>query len=205
MKILGLTGGMGMGKTTVARMFRRAGFPVFDSDAAVHRLQGPGGAAVDAIARLVPAALLPAHAQGEKEVGAAIDRAVLRKAVMADPALIGKLEKILHPLVFAARDRFLTRCRRRGVRWVVLDVPLLFETGGEKRCDLVVVVSAPRLTQIRRIARRRSMGAVEAARMIARQMPDSEKRRRADVVIRTGLSILDTRRQVNRLVRERLS
>ena len=197
MKVLGLTGGMGMGKTTVARMFRQAGVPVFDSDATVHRLQGPGGAAVVPIGKLVPAALVR-NADGEFS----LDRQELRKAVMAQPALIRQLEKIIHPLVFAARDRFFTRCRRRGVDWVVIDVPLLFETGGDARCDRVVVVSAPRRTQVRRIARRRSMSPAEAARMIARQMPDHEKRRRADVVINTGLSMAHTRREVRALVRE---
>ncbi|MBV1836406.1 dephospho-CoA kinase [Acetobacter estunensis] len=196
MKILGLTGGMGMGKSTVARMFREAGLPVFDSDATVHRLQGPGGAAVKSIGKLVPDALHISEGQST------LDRGVLRKAVVADPTLMWELEKIVHPLVFAARDRFLKRCRRRGCDWVVLDVPLLFETGGDKRCDKVVVVSAPRRTQIKRIARRRSLNAVETQRLIARQMSDREKRRRADVVIRTGLSFADTRKQVKALIRE---
>ncbi|NHO31032.1 dephospho-CoA kinase [Acetobacter fallax] len=203
MKILGLTGGIGMGKTTVARMLRQGGFPVFDSDAEVHRLQGPGGAAVEAIGRLVPAALVAGQGTNARGrlAGASLDRAILRQAVMADRKLIRLLEHILHPLVFAARARFLRCCRHRGVRWAVLDVPLLFETGGDRRCDLVVVVSAPRQTQIRRIARRRGMSMSEAARMIALQMPDCEKRRRADVVIRTGLSLADTRAQVRALIR----
>ncbi|NHN90505.1 dephospho-CoA kinase [Acetobacter sicerae] len=197
MKVLGLTGGIGMGKTTVARMLSRAGFPVFDSDATVHRLQGPGGDAVLLIGKLIPAALVK-NARGEFS----LDRQELRKAVMAHPDLIKQLEKIIHPLVFAARDRFLRRCRHKGTDWVVIDVPLLFETGGDRRCDRVVVVSAPRRTQIARIARRRGMTPAEAQRMIARQMPDHEKRRRADVVIRTGLSMADTRREVRALIRE---
>lgn len=197
MKVLGLTGGIGMGKTTVARMLSHAGFPVFDSDATVHRLQGPGGAAVLPIGKLIPAALVKnAHGQ------LSLDRQELRKAVMAHPDLIKQLEKIIHPLVFAARDRFFKRCRRRGVDWVVIDVPLLFETGGERQCDKVAVVSAPSRTQVARIARRRGMTPTEAQRMIARQMPDHEKRRRADVVIRTGLSMADTRREVRALIRE---
>ncbi|MCH4090484.1 dephospho-CoA kinase [Acetobacter sp.] len=197
MKILGLTGGIGMGKTTVARLLGRAGFPVFDSDATVHQLQGAGGAAVLPIGRLIPAALVK-NAQGQFS----LDRQELRKAVMHNPDLIRQLEKIIHPLVFAARDRFYTRCRRRGADWVIIDVPLLFETGGEKQCDRVVVVSAPRRTQVARIARRRGMTQAEAQRMIARQMPDHEKRRRADVIIRTGLSMADTRREVRALIRE---
>ncbi len=205
MKILGLTGGIGMGKTTVARMLQQAGFPVFDSDLEVHRFQGPGGAAVGAIGRLVPSALIPAEGadeHGHPAIRPSLNRAALRQAVMDDPTLIRSLERILHPLVFAARDRFLRRCRRRGAPWVVLDVPLLFETGGNRRCDCVVVVSAPHQTQVRRIARRRGMTTAEAARMIALQMPDSEKRRRADIVIRTGLSLADTRAQVRSLIRQ---
>ncbi|NHN87462.1 dephospho-CoA kinase [Acetobacter conturbans] len=197
MKILGLTGGMGMGKTTVAAMLRRAGFPVFDSDATVHRLQGPNGKAVAAMGRLVPAALMT-DCEGRET----LDRQALRKAVMADSKLIHDFEKIIHPLVFEARNEFLKHYRRKGSAWVVLDVPLLFETGGHRKCDKVAVVSAPRRTQAKRIARRRGMTIPEAERMIARQMPDREKRCRADVVIHTGLSKADTRRQVRTLIRE---
>ncbi|GBQ97519.1 dephospho-CoA kinase [Acetobacter nitrogenifigens DSM 23921 = NBRC 105050] len=199
MKIIGLTGGMGMGKTTVAGMFRRAGFPVFDSDQEVHRLQGPGGRAVGAIARLVPDALRPGAPGGK---GDSIDRSALRRAVIGDGSLIAKLEAILHPMVFASRKKFLAACRRARFPWVVVDVPLLFETGADRACDVTVVVSAPRTTQIRRIARRRGMSLADAERLIARQMPDREKRRRADRVIRSGLSKTDTALQVRRLVRE---
>ncbi|GBR11330.1 dephospho-CoA kinase [Acetobacter oeni] len=204
MKILGLTGGIGMGKTTVARMLKQAGFPVFDSDAEVHRLQGPGGEAVQAVGHLIPSALIPGTDPGLRKhpSGASLSRTALRQAIMADPSLIRSLEKILHPMVFAARDRFLRRCRYRGVHWAVIDVPLLFETGTDRRCNRVAVVSAPHATQVRRIAQRRSMSRTEAARMIALQMPDCEKRRRADVVIRTGLSMADTRAQVRALIRQ---
>lgn len=197
MKILGLTGGMGMGKTTVANMLRKAGFPVFDSDAAVHRLQGPNGKLVAALGALVPGALLH-DAQGTP----ALDRKALRAAVVETPGLIKQFENIIHPAVFEERNSFLRRERRKGTRWVVLDVPLLFETGGDAGCDRVAVVSAPKNTQLRRIARRRGMSQADAARMIARQMTDREKRRRADVVIRTGLSMADTRRAVRKLIGE---
>ncbi|MBB2206322.1 dephospho-CoA kinase [Gluconacetobacter takamatsuzukensis] len=190
MRILGLTGGIGMGKSTVARMLRRAGFPVFDADAAVHALQAPGGRALPAIGRLVPGAVQ----------GGVLDRAVLRRAAVADRAVMKGLERIIHPMVRQERDRFLARARRAGHSWAVLDVPLLFETGGDRLCDRVAVVSAPPEVQAYRVARRRGMAPGEVAAVIARQMPDREKRRRADDVICTGLSRNDTVRRVRRLV-----
>lgn len=190
MRILGLTGGIGMGKSTVARMLRRAGFPVFDADAAVHALQAPGGRALPAIGRLVPGAVRDG----------VLDRAVLRRAAIADPAVMTGLERIIHPMVRQARDRFLARARRAGHSWAVLDVPLLFETGGDRLCDRVAVVSAPPRVQAYRVARRRGMAPGEVAAVIARQMSDREKRRRADDVICTGLSRNDTTRRVRRLV-----
>ncbi|GAA4484049.1 dephospho-CoA kinase [Gluconacetobacter asukensis] len=190
MRILGLTGGIGMGKSTVARMLRRAGFPVFDADAAVHALQAPGGRALPAIGRLVP---------GSVRDGV-LDRAVLRRAAVADRAVLKGLERIIHPMVRQERDRFLARARRAGHSWAVLDVPLLFETGGDRLCDRVAVVSAPPEVQAYRVAKRRGMGPAEVAAVIARQMPDREKRRRADDVICTGLSRNDTIRRVRRLV-----
>ncbi|ACI53111.1 dephospho-CoA kinase [Gluconacetobacter diazotrophicus PA1 5] len=190
MRVLGLTGGIGMGKSTVARMLRSAGFPIFDADAAVHALQAPGGRALPAIARLVP---------GSVHDGV-LDRAVLRRAAIANPAILKGLERILHPMVRQDRDRFLARARRAGHSWAVLDVPLLFETGGERACDRVVVVSAPPDVQKHRVARRRGMAPDQVAAVIARQMPDREKRRRADDVIQTGLSRADTIRRVRRLV-----
>ena len=190
MKIIGLTGGIGMGKSTAAAAFRRHGLPVFDADREVHRLQAPHGLAVPAIAALVPEAVHDGR----------IDRAVLRAAVMADPVKLRRLEAIVHPLVGAAQRRFLARARAAGCRWAVLDIPLLLEGRGWRRCDLVVVVSAPRSTQIRRVRQRRGMSDHEAAAIIARQMPDAEKRRRADVVIRTGLSRWHSLRQIRLLL-----
>lgn len=190
MRVLGLTGGIGMGKSTVARLLGTAGFAVFDADAAVHALQAPGGRALPAIADLVP---------GSVRDGV-LDRAVLRRAALADPQIMRGLERIIHPMVRQERMRFLARARRRGRSWAVLDIPLLFETGGDRACDRVAVVSAPRDVQISRIARRRHISADQAAALIARQMPDHEKRRRADDVILTGLSRGDTVRRVRRLV-----
>ncbi len=191
MKVIGLTGGIGMGKSTAAAAFRRARLPVFDADRTVHRLQGRHGAAVPAIAALLPQVMRDGR----------VDRARLRAAVTADPSRLRALEAILHPMVREAQQRFLRRSRRRGCRWAVLDVPLLLERGGRSGCDLVVVVSAPAATQLRRVRRRRGMTGEAAAALIARQMPDAEKRRRADVVIRTGLSRWHSLRQIRRLLR----
>ncbi|GBQ81423.1 dephospho-CoA kinase [Gluconacetobacter johannae DSM 13595] len=190
MRVLGLTGGIGMGKSTVARLLRGAGFPVFDADAVVHAVQAPGGRALPAIARLVPSSV----------TNGVLDRAALRRAVIGDPALLAGLEGIIHPLVRQERARFLARARRSGHCWAVLDVPLLFETGGDRACDRVVVVSAPVDVQAYRVRRRRNMAPEQVKAVIARQMPDREKRRRADDVILTGLSRADTTRRVRRLI-----
>ena len=177
MKILCLTGSVGMGKTTAARMLRRLGIPVHDADAEVHRLLGRGGAAVTAVAKAFPGV----------KTGAAIDRAALGRIVFADQVALRRLEKILHPLVRRAERAFLAKARRQRETLVVLDIPLLFETGGEGRCDGVIVVSAPRAIQHARVLARPGMTKEKLAGIEARQMPDAEKRRRADIVIETGL------------------
>ncbi|MBS1000429.1 dephospho-CoA kinase [Acetobacter persici] len=191
MKIIGLTGGMGMGKSTVAALFRQAGIPVFDADAVVRALQADHGAALGPIAALVPEAVTDGH----------LDRAVLRRAVSETPGLLRQLEAVLHPMVRAARQVFLRRCRRQGARCVLLDIPLLFETGGQRVCDQVLVVSAPPRQQAERVARRRGLPKAEARRLMARQMPDAKKRRLADTVIDTGVSLAATRRQVRALIK----
>ena len=191
MIVIGLTGGIGMGKSNAASVFRRAGLPVFDADAAVHRLQRAGGRAVRLIGTLFPDAI--------REGG--VDRDRLRAAVLGDAAALGRLEQILHPLVRAEERRFVQRARRGACRAVVLDVPLLFETGGAGRADLVVVVSAPPAVQRARVRARRRMTAAQIEAIISRQMPDAEKRRRADVVIKTGLSRFHTVRQIKHLLR----
>lgn len=190
MRVIGLTGGIGMGKSAAAAMFRRLGLPVFDADAAVHRLQAPGGAALPAIGRAFPGTVREAR----------LDRAALRRAVLADPASLRRLEAILHPMVRAAEHRFLARARARGKRLAVLDIPLLFETGGERRADILVVVSAPASVQRQRV-RARGRSDAEITAILARQMPDAEKRRRADHVVRTGLSRHHSQRHLRRLVR----
>ena len=191
MRIIGLTGGMGMGKSTAAAAFRRAGIPVFDADATVHRLQARGGRAVRAIETAFP---------GTTREGA-VDRAALRQAVLGNPGALTRLEHILHPMVEAEERAFVARARRAGKPAVVLDIPLLFETKGDRRVDTVVVVSAPLAIQIHRVGLRRRMSKADVAAVIARQMPDREKRRRADVVIRTGLSRAHTLRALRRFIR----
>lgn len=192
MRIIGLTGGIGMGKSTVAAAFRRAGVPVFDADAAVHALQGRGGRAVRAIGEAFPGVVRDG----------AVDRAALRTVAVPDPLAMRTLERILHPMVRAAERAFLLRARRAGRRLAVLDVPLLLETGGERRVDLVVVVSAPRAVQRARVRARRRMTDAQIDAIIARQMPDAEKRRRAHVIIPTGLSRHHALRRLKRLIRE---
>jgi dephospho-CoA kinase len=177
MKVLCLTGSVGMGKTTAARLLRRLGVPVHDADAEVHRLLGPGGAAVEAVEAAFP---------GVRQ-GRAIDRAALGRLVFADPTALRRLEAILHPMVRQAEQRFLAAARRQRRRLVVLDIPLLFETGGERRCDGVLVVSAPRAIQLARVMTRPGMTRARLAGVEARQMPDAQKRRRADFIISTGL------------------
>lgn len=177
MKIVGLTGSVGMGKSETARMFRRLGVPVFDADAAVHALSAKGGAAVPAVAAAFPGAVKDG----------AVDRAALGPRVLGNPEALRRLERILHPLVGLARSRFLARARwaRRAV--VVLDIPLLFETRGHRRVDVIVVASAPHFLQTQRVMRRPGMTAQKLTDTRARQVPDAVKRRYADHIVRTGL------------------
>lgn len=174
--ILGLTGSIGMGKSETARMFRREGVPVFDADAAVHRLMARGGAAVEAVARAFPGV----------ERDGAIDRKALGAEVFNNAPALRKLEAILHPLVRKAEQTFIKRARMRRKPLVVLDIPLLLETGGETRCDYVAVVSAPALVQRYRVLSRPGMTEERLDQVLAQQMPDREKRRRAHFIIPTG-------------------
>ncbi|HTZ79715.1 MAG TPA: dephospho-CoA kinase [Stellaceae bacterium] len=192
MIVLGLTGSLGMGKSTAAAMLRRLGVPVHDADAEVHRLLGPGGGAVKAVAKAFPATL----------AGDRIDRKALGHLVFDHPRALKRLEAILHPMVQAAERRFLARSRRRGVPVAVLDIPLLFETKGERRCDGVIVVSAPPAVQRQRVLRRPGMTAERFASVLARQMPDGEKRRRADWVVPTGLGKAVTLNHLKKVLRE---
>jgi dephospho-CoA kinase len=174
---LGLTGSIGMGKSEAARMFRRLGVPVFDSDATVHALMGSGGVAVAAVDAAFP---------GVVKDGA-VDRKALGAAVFGKPDDLRGLEGILHPLVRAARARFLRQARARREPLVVFDVPLLFETGGERDCDAVMVVTAPAFVQRARVLARPGMTPEKFAAILAQQVPDAEKRRRADFIAPTGM------------------
>ena len=194
MVVLGLTGSIGMGKTSVASALKATGAAVFDADAAVHRLLAPGGGAVAAVL-----ARFPDAAAGEG-AARAVDRGALGAQVFADPEALAALEAILHPRVRAGERRFLAASQRRGCRLAVLDIPLLFETGGEARCDATVVVSAPSFVQRARVLGRARMSEERLAAILARQMPDAEKRRRADFVIQTGLD-----RRVSRLAARRIA
>ena len=186
--IVGLTGSIGMGKSTVAGMFERLGVPVFDADAAVHAMQAPGGAALPAIEAEFPGTTS----------AAGLDRGKLGGLVFGNPAALKRLEAIIHPMVGAAQKRFLLRHRRRAV--VVLDQPLLFEMGGADKVDVVVVVSAPAEVQAARVLARPGMTPAKFAAILKQQLPDADKRAQADVVIPTGCGRQVTRRAVKRLV-----
>ncbi|MFV0408466.1 MAG: dephospho-CoA kinase [Paracoccus sp. (in: a-proteobacteria)] len=172
---LGLTGSIGMGKSTTAAMFAARGYPVWDADAAVHRLYAPGGAAVNRISQLHPAAI----------IAGAVSREVLREALAVDDTLLGQLESIVFPLVSADRAAFIDTARKSGARIVVLDIPLLFETGVAAEMDGVAVVSTDAATQRARVLARPGMTEVRFDLMLSRQMPDAEKRARADWIIPT--------------------
>ncbi|TPL82701.1 dephospho-CoA kinase [Mesorhizobium sp. B2-3-14] len=190
MIVLGLTGSIGMGKSTTARMFAEAGVPVHDSDETVHRLYA-GKAAP-----LVEAAFPGTTVHGS------VDRAKLGARVLGDAAALKKLEAIIHPLVRADADAFLARHREAGESLVVLDIPLLFETGGRGRVDKVVVVTAPAEVQRQRVLARPGMSEEKLASILARQVPDAEKRRLADFVIDTGEGLAAARAAVASIVAE---
>lgn len=190
MKIVGLTGSIGMGKSTTAQMFADEGVAVYDADAEVHALYARGGAAV---------AHVEAEFPGVTRDGA-VDRAALSARVLNDPAALKRLESIVHPLVGASRADFFETARRAGRDLVLLDIPLLYETGGEARVDQVVVVSAPPEVQHDRVMARPGMTEDKLKAILARQMPDAEKRRRADFVIDTGQGLEAARAQVRQVI-----
>jgi dephospho-CoA kinase len=191
--VLGLTGSIGMGKSTAAGMLRRLRVPLFDADACVHHLLGTGGAAVPAVAVRFP---------GVRDETGAIDRRRLGQRVFGDPAALRRLEEILHPLVRRAETRFVRQARARREKLIVLDIPLLYETGGRRHVDYVLVVSAPARVQRERVMRRPGMTESRLASILAAQMPDREKRRRADFVVPTGLGRALTFRRLRRIVAE---
>jgi dephospho-CoA kinase len=188
MIVLGLTGSIGMGKSTVAKMFADEGVPVFDADAAVHRLQGPEGALVETIEAHFPGTTGPAG----------VDRAALAERVLGEPEALRRLEALVHPAVAREREAFLADNAAQPL--VLLDIPLLFEAGGAERVDRIAVVSAPAEVQRERVLARRGMTEEKFERILARQLPDAEKRARADFVIPTGGSFEETRRAVRRIL-----
>jgi dephospho-CoA kinase len=189
---IGLTGSIGMGKSETAKMFARLGIPVNDSDANVHALYEPGGAAVPQIEKTFPGTVRDGR----------VDRALLTKALAADPGGFKKLEAIVHPLVAKTQADFLARAETQGADMVVLDIPLLFETGGHARVDAVVVVSAPSHIQRARVLERPGMTEEKLDQILSRQMPDEEKRAKAHYVVVTDKGLDHAFEQVQMIVKD---
>ncbi|MCV2879020.1 dephospho-CoA kinase [Sedimentimonas flavescens] len=185
--LLGLTGSIGMGKSTTAQMFAEEGVPIWDADATVHALYAPGGAAVAQIAAAFPGVV----------VDEAVDRARLREALQADKRALPRLESIVHPLTTASRSAFIAQ--HADADLILLDIPLMYETGADAACDAVLVVSAPPEVQRARVLARGQMSEEQLAMILSRQMPDAEKRARADHVIET-LTLDQTRAAVRHLI-----
>jgi dephospho-CoA kinase len=192
MIVLGLTGSIGMGKSTAAAVIRRLGVPLYDADAEIHKMLGPGGAAVAAVEAAFP---------GVRGEDGAIDRRRLGARVFGKPEELRRLERILHPMVRAVERRWVAQQRVRGAKLVVLDIPLLFETDRIDRVDGVIVVSAPLRLQRARVMRRPGMSAERFSAVLASQFPDRKKRQRADFVVSTALSRAAAARQLEAIVR----
>jgi len=190
MRILGLTGSIGMGKSTTAKLFEEAGVPVYDADAAVHQLYE--GEAVPAIEAAFPGTT--GHGK--------VDRARLSARVVHDHAAMKRLEEIVHPMLGASRQKFFERAEAAGAPGVVVDIPLLFETGGEKRVDAVVVVTTSPENQRKRVLARGTMNEEKLEAIIARQVPDAEKRRRADFVVDTSHGLDPVRARIRDILAE---
>jgi len=188
MLVIGLTGSIGMGKSTVAAMLRARGIATLDADAVVHELYG--GKAAPLVDAAFPGAL----------TDGVVDRKKLAAMLMAEPGRFARLEAIVHPLVREAEAAFLAAEQRRGADMAVLEIPLLYETGAEMRCDVVIVASAPAAVQRQRVLERPGMTADRLAQLLARQIPDSEKRSRADFIVDTGLSLSGTEAEVDAIV-----
>lgn len=189
-KHLGLTGSIGMGKSTVGKMFETLGLPLYNVDARIHDLYEPGGVAVGPVGEIFPDAIIDGR----------VDRPTLSKLVVGNDDAIRKLEKIVHPLVGQDRHEFISKAEQDGHAFVLLDVPLIFETGGEKNFDHIIVVSAPKDVQKKRVLARDDMTEEKFEAILARQLPDAEKRERADFVINTDCSEEETLDQVKTLV-----
>ena len=192
MLIIGLTGSIGMGKSTAADWFRQAGVPVFDADRAVHDLYAAGGAAVRPISKAFPGTM----------VDGAIDRTSLGAAVVGQSDQLARLEAIVHPLVRDAETRFLRKAEAVGESMAVLEIPLLFETGADANVDVTIVVSAPADVQRDRVLERPGMSSDKFDALLTLQMPDDEKRKRADYVVDTSGDMADSKRQIADIVRK---
>lgn len=188
---LALTGSIGMGKSATAAMFAARGVPVYDADAAVHSVYAPGGAAVSPLEAAFPGVTGP---------DGGIDRVKLRQRVMHDPDAMKRLEAIVHPIVGATQLAFLQKAMEQGHDIVVLDIPLLFETGGDKRADAILVVSAPPDVQRARVMARGQMTEAEFEAILARQVPDADKRARADFIIDTSLGFPHAEERVEEIL-----
>ena len=195
MIILGLTGSIGMGKSATAAMFADAGVPVYDADAAVHSIYAEGGLAVEPLGERFPGVV----------VDGAVSRQRLRDIVMEDPSAMKDLESIVHPLVGETQVRFRRDAIHAGAALAVLDIPLLYETGGDQRCDYVAVVTAPPDVQRARVLARNEMSESDFEKIVAKQVPDAEKRDRADHIIDTGTTLEETEAQVETLISELLA
>jgi len=191
MIVVGLTGSIGMGKTTASAMLRELGLPLFDADRVVHRLLSPGGAAVLSVAEAFP---------GVRAQNGGINRGLLGQRVFGDALELKRLEAILHPMVARNEKDFLGRVRARREPIAVLDIPLLFETGAESRCDYVIVVSAPAFLQRQRVLRRPGMTEIRLAAILRKQTPDHDKRRRADFTVPTGAGRALTLRRLRTII-----
>jgi dephospho-CoA kinase len=194
MLVIGLTGGIGMGKSTAAKILRGFRLPVHNADQAVHNLLRKGGKAVRPVARLFP----------DTFKRGAIDREILGRDIFHRPQKLKKLEKILHPLVQQIEREFLRAAHKRKTPAAILEIPLLFETGAERRCDVTLCVTAPKAIQKARVIRRPGMNNARFKAILARQMTDSEKRRRADYIIRTGKGYADTKKQLRKILAQLL-
>lgn len=192
MIVLGLTGSIGMGKSTVAEMLRQNGIPVFDSDKAAHAAIAPKGKAFEVVALTFPDCW---NAKTHT-----IDRQELGRIIFADPQKRQQLENIIHPLVWEAQNRFVASAQRSGHKMVALDIPLLYETGAEARCDKVLCVDAPYIVQRARVLKRPGMTEEKLRSILAQQIPTQQKKQWADYVLETGLGVAYTRRCLNRIL-----
>ena len=190
MKVIGLTGSIGMGKSTTAAMFREAGIPVYDADAEVHKAYDVGGAAVEPVGAAFPGVVREGR----------IDREELRKRVLGNPEALKVLNGIVHPIVGRARAAVFQEAEAAGADMVILDIPLIFETGGEKNMHKVIVVSAPPEMQRARVLAREGMTPERLDAILAQQVPDAEKRARADYVVDTGRGLEHAREQVAAII-----